>query len=148
MKRMREISNNLMPSTLTRKGLLDAVSEFISRISKPKALDIRLQVEEISTLPLEKSIHLYRILQEIIHNTIKHSEATTLSILIRQQKNHILIEATDNGKGINENTNRQEFTGQGLRNLVSRTEILQGKMYLDSETGKGTKFSFDIPVNT
>jgi len=82
IKRMREISFDLMPTSLTRKGLAAALGEFIEYCSKSSLLKIRFQFTEIR-LTQPQAINLYRIVQEIIHNTMKHAEASELIIELR-----------------------------------------------------------------
>src|SRR6478609_2487505 len=79
IKRMREISFDLMPTSLTRKGFAAALTEFIDYISKSNRLKINFQFTEIK-LSQSQAINLYRVAQEIIHNTIKHAEASELLI--------------------------------------------------------------------
>jgi len=146
IKRMREISNDLMPSALLRKGLVAAVHEYISNISKPGNLDIDFYNEDVPALPQQKTIHLYRILQEIIHNTIKHSKATKLLIELKTKNNKLIVLSRDNGTGFDHVNTIKENSGLGLRNLLSRTEILNGEMFIDSKKGKGTEYIFEIPV--
>src|SRR5215213_23529 len=77
---IREISYNLLPNTLQRKGLSDAIREFIGHINSKHVLNIRFyQMKEIS-IPPEKEIHLFRMIQEIVQNTLKHAQAKDLQI--------------------------------------------------------------------
>ncbi|HUR11064.1 MAG TPA: sensor histidine kinase [Flavitalea sp.] len=145
MRRMREISFDLMPNSLLRKGLPEAISEFIEYCSKSSPLTIRSQFEKLP-LSRNQSINLYRILQEIIHNTIKHAQATDLKIEMRQEKKGIMLLTQDNGIGFNYDPRSGDSKGMGLRNLLSRTEIIGGKMYVESKKGKGTTFTFEIPI--
>src|SRR4051812_11691084 len=79
LKRMREISFDLMPNSLVRKGLAVAMGEFVEYIAKSNSLKIQLKLQQVS-LSQQQSINLYRIIQEVIHNTIKHAGATILVI--------------------------------------------------------------------
>jgi two-component system, NarL family, sensor kinase len=145
LKRMREISFDLMPTSLTRKGIAAALSEFIEYCSKDSTLKINFQFTDID-LSQPQAINLYRIVQEVIHNTIKHAEATELMIELRQEKNLIVLSTRDNGKGFNYDEKAQESSGLGLQNLLRRTEILGGKMFFESKKGKGTTYIFEIPI--
>jgi two-component system NarL family sensor kinase len=144
LKRMREISFDLMPNSLIRKGLPAAIGEFIEYCSKSSTLDIKFQFGEIG-LTQQQSINLYRIIQEIIHNTIKHAKATELLIELRKEKSMIVLATRDNGTGFNYETKSKEASGLGLRNLHSRTEIIGGKMFFESKKTKGTTYIFEIP---
>jgi two-component system, NarL family, sensor kinase len=145
IKRMREISFDLMPTSLTRKGLAAALNEFIEYCSKNNVLKISFKYVEIE-LTQAQSINLYRIVQEIIHNTIKHAEARELLIELRKEKNKIVLATKDNGKGFDYEEKSGEAKGLGLQNLLRRTEIIGGKMFFESKKGKGTTYIFEIPT--
>jgi two-component system, NarL family, sensor kinase len=145
IKRMREISFDLMPTSLTRKGLAAALNEFIEYCSKNNLLKISFKYVEIE-LTQAQSINLYRIVQEIIHNTIKHAEARELLIELRKEKNKIVLATKDNGKGFDYEEKSGEAKGLGLQNLLRRTEIIGGKMFFESKKGKGTTYIFEIPT--
>jgi two-component system, NarL family, sensor kinase len=145
LKRMREISFDLMPTSLTRKGLAAALTEFIEYCSKDSFLEINFQFTEIQ-LTQPQAINLYRIIQELIHNTIKHAEASELLIELRQEKNKIILATRDNGKGFSYDEKSNEAKGLGLQNLLRRSEILGGKMFFESKKGKGTTYIFEIPI--
>ena len=145
LKRMREISFDLMPSSLLRKGLPTALNEFIEYCSKSSLLCIKFQ-HTLVDLTEKQAINLYRIIQEIIHNTIKHAEATELLIELRTEKKLIILATKDNGKGFDYDSKSKEASGLGLQNLLRRTEIIDGKMFFESKKGKGTTYIFEIPI--
>lgn len=146
MVRMREISNDLMPNTLIRKGLVMALEEFIPSVNKSNGLEIKFAYSNVPDLSAEKAINLYRILQEIIHNTIKHANASDLRIELKGEKNTIILLTEDNGKGFDYNRISKDQKGLGLRNLLSRTEVIGGSMYVESQPNKGAKYTFEIPL--
>jgi signal transduction histidine kinase len=147
ISRMRGISNDLMPNTLLRKGLVPALQSSIESFNNNNKLSIEFSCNSLPDLPENTSINLYRIVQEVIHNTIKHANATQLKVECKMEKNNLIILTEDNGIGFDYTGESKEQSGLGLRNLLSRTEILGGSMYIDSKEGKGTRFSFEIPVN-
>jgi len=134
-----------MPTSLTRKGFAAALGEFIEYCSKSNPLKINFKFTEIQ-LTQPQAINLYRIAQEIIHNTIKHAEASELFIELRQEKDKIILATRDNGKGFNYDEKSSEAKGLGLQNLLRRTEIIGGKMFFESQKGKGTTYIFEIPI--
>jgi len=144
--RIREISNNLLPAALLRKGLIVALQESIENLKRKTDLEIILHYEDIPELEHEKLINIFRMVQEIIQNTIKHSKATILRINLDKKNRMLLISTNDNGIGFDYKKKVSDNSGLGLRNLYSRTEMLKGKMYLESKIGKGTIFSFEIPL--
>lgn len=145
LKRMREISFDLMPSSLLRKGLPAAVAEFIEYCNKTSSLNIKFRFTPFQ-LTEQQAINLYRIIQEIIHNTIKHAGATEMLIELRKEKKLIILATNDNGRGFNYEMRSKEASGLGLRNLLRRTEIIDGKMFFESRKGKGTTYIFEIPT--
>jgi signal transduction histidine kinase len=145
LRRMREISFDLMPTSLTRKGFPSALSEFIEYCSKSNSLEIRFQYKDLTLTQLQ-SVNLYRIVQEIIHNTMKHARASELLIELRQEKNMIVLATKDDGKGFNYDIKSKEASGLGLQNLLRRAELIGGKMFIESKKGKGTTYIFEIPI--
>jgi two-component system, NarL family, sensor kinase len=146
-RRMREISFDLMPQTLLSKGLKSAVNEFCNFITQKQALIIHVNYsEENFTLDENQLINCYRILQEIVHNTIKHAKASELIISLKQQKNKFIIRSSDNGMGFNHHQMLLKQGGLGLKSLSNRVHVLQGEMFVESNPGKGTVYTIEIPL--
>ena len=146
LKRIREISFDLMPNTLLRKGLVKAVKEFVDYLSNTSKISFNFNFDDDIKINEQRSINLYRIVQEIIHNTIKHAQATQVDIDLRVVNNNLVLTLTDNGIGFDYSRESKESIGFGLRSLLSRTEIMKGHMYLESKKGKGTTYTFEIPL--
>ena len=146
LQRLRVIAYNLMPVTLKRKGLKAALQEFTGYVSKTGSLQIDLFVEDIS-FKEEQSVHLYRIVQEIVHNTIKHAGATLLRISLKQEKKMIIFSSRDNGQGFDYEQKLTAGNGFGLHNLLSRTDVLGGDLFIDSKADTGTAYTIELPVN-
>lgn len=144
LEKIREISNNLLPSALGRKGLAVAFEEFVRAVSQNSHTAIHLSIGCQPALPPEKSVHLFRVLQEIVHNAIRHANAAHLYIEWTENNGLLSITCTDDGKGFDADEVSGRSRGLGLNNIVSRTEILGGKLYLDSTPGKGTRYTIEI----
>ena len=144
---MRRISHDLLPNTLERKGLLEAVREFINQVNTKQSVNIELYIVKEITVPKEKEIHIFRMIQEIVHNTIKHARAKTLQIGFSEEGGHLLCLTKDDGKGFDKEKALAGAHGLGLRSLESRCEILNGILTLDSMPGAGTNYFIKIPVN-
>lgn len=142
----REISYNLLPNTLVRKGLEAAVNEYINKINHIP-LHIGFIKEAGISLTKEQDVNIYRILLEIINNTIKHAEATELHIKLQRSKNFILLDTFDNGKGYDYDAMIAAGKGLGLYNLQSRGDVLNARFSMSSSPGEGTHYSFEIPQN-
>jgi signal transduction histidine kinase len=85
------------------------------------------------------------MIQEIVHNTLKHAQATSLKIGLGQDDGFLLILAHDDGKGFDVARAKEESGGLGLKSLESRTEILNGQLIIES-TPRGTEHFIKIPV--
>lgn len=143
-KEVRQVSHNMMPNALLKKGLVNAIREFTQQIDK-SVLTINLQTEGLNKeLNSITETILYRVIQECVNNTIKHAEATELDISIQNSDGGIDVLIEDNGKGFNAN-----FTGEkeglGLQNIRSRISFLKGTVQWDSSPGNGTVVAIHLP---
>ncbi|HEX3934751.1 MAG TPA: ATP-binding protein [Puia sp.] len=143
---LRQISHELLPNTLERKGLLEAIREFISQVRYRQAVNIQLYVVKEFSIPKEKEIHIFRMIQEIVQNTIKHADAHNLQIGFSEEEGHLLCLTKDDGRGFDKEKVLSGSSGLGLRSLESRCEILNGVLTLDSMPGAGTNYFIRIPV--
>lgn len=144
--RMREVANNLMPSALTRKGLIRAVEEFTSNVAATGNISIEFTADENLMIGEEKSINIYRVIQEVVHNSLKHAKATKMEILFEIEGGYLKILCRDNGVGFNYEKTSKESIGIGLRSIKNRSEIMGGSVVVESKPGKGTAFLFEIPI--
>jgi signal transduction histidine kinase len=110
-------------------------------------VNIQLYVVKEITVPKEKEIHIFRMVQEIVHNTIKHAQAKNLQIGFSEEAGHLLCLTKDDGRGFDKEKVLASSLGLGLRSLESRCEILNGVLTLDSAPGSGTNYFIKIPVN-
>jgi len=143
---VRRISHDLLPNTLERKGLLDAIRELITQVRLRQSVNIQLYVVREFRLPKEKEIHLFRMIQEIVLNTIKHADANNLQIGFSEEEGHLLCLTKDDGKGFDKEKVLAGSASLGLRSLQSRCEILNGVLTLDSMPGGGTNYFIRIPM--
>jgi len=146
LARIREISNNLMPQALARKGLVIALQEFIDNLTLGHPFDIQFVSTGDIALKDDKEIHLYRIILEIIHNALKHSQASNLNVLLRSENNRLRVDIADNGSGFEYHTINKTGAGLGLKNIESRVEMLRGELYVETQPGEGTKYRIEIPL--
>lgn len=145
---MRQISYNLLPNTLERKGLVEAVHEFIAQVNNKHSIDIEFMVLKDCSIPKEKEIHIFRIIQEIIQNTIKHAMAKHLQIGISEEDGNFLLLTKDDGKGFDVQKEKMHLNGLGLKSLESRSELLNGVLSLESSpNGGGTNYFLKIPIS-
>lgn len=147
LERIREISRDLMPQALIRKGLLTALEEFIGELNAGTGPVLTLEAPIQLDLPKDFEINIYRILQEIINNALKHAQATTIQVSIEQSPEQVRLSVSDNGRGFVPETINADSAGLGLKNIMSRVDIMKGDLYLDSSPGKGTRYTIEIPLN-
>jgi signal transduction histidine kinase len=143
---LRQISHNLLPATLERKGLIEALHEFIRQLSDKQLLEIKFNTSGEINIPPEKQIHIFRIIQEITHNTLKHARATQLHIVLTRENGFYLVLIKENGIGFDVKKARTESSGLGMKSLAIRTDILRGSLSIDSVPGQGTNYFVKIPA--
>ena len=144
---LRELSNNLSPHTLTTFGLAKALNSFINKASALHASkNIRIDFEtNLRTERFDTNVEviLYRIITELITNSLKHSEGTEIALSLTYENNTIRIHYSDNGKGFDPAAVLD--TGMGLSNITSRVGSLHGEVDIRSERRKG--MTADITIN-
>lgn len=146
IEKVRETSNNLMPNVLIRKGLIVAINSFAQRINKTNVLAINTFLDESLELEEEKEVHVYRIFQEGVHNTLRHANATQFEIKLERKEAALHMVMSDNGKGFDFETMSNESIGFGLKSISNRVDLLKGDFYLDSKPGRGAKYTIVIPL--
>jgi two-component system, NarL family, sensor kinase len=144
---IREMANMLMPKTLERNGLRKALEGYVFNIENYVPFSIHFLFTETELgFNKEAELNLYRIIQEIITNTIKYSQATILQLNFEVEDNNLMIYTSDNGKGFDYKEHNFVSTGYGLSNIKSRVEILNGKYFLYSRPGEGVRYELVIPM--
>jgi signal transduction histidine kinase len=125
--------------------LVTAIESFIDKLP-PSEMRVIFQSNLTNRLAPNIEINIYRIVQEIVHNALKHAKATKLKIELRQEKSHIVLATADNGVGLPLNFESRKESGLGFLNLQSRTEVMCGEFHIQSRTGSGLSYLFEIPI--
>lgn len=128
---LRGISRNILPHNLERFGLASAIEEICKQINDTHKLKITFNYNLEERLEIEKEIHLYRITQELLNNTIKHAGASEAFIDLFYLPEQMTLTYEDNGRGIEKNIIENDLvknTGLGIKNITSRVELLQAKI--------------------
>jgi two-component system, NarL family, sensor kinase len=146
LQKMRQISFDLMPDALTRKGIVAALTQYINAARESSGLTIDFTAPAEVNLDEQKTINLYRVTKEVVHNVIKHAHASCLVVQMTKDRHKLFLTFTDNGCGFDINKMKKESAGFGLRSIVNRTELMGGEVFLDSTIGKGTNYKIEIPV--
>lgn len=147
-KEVREVSHSMMPGALLNNGLEGALKNLVQQVD-PSAIELRLHTEGMQQKM--SNMHetvLYRVIQELLNNALKHSGATELDISIHQSNEAVSLLVEDNGKGFNLITTPDaKSNGLGMQNIKKRIEFLNGTCEWDSSPGNGTVVSIFIPLN-
>ncbi|MBK8366789.1 MAG: sensor histidine kinase [Bacteroidetes bacterium] len=146
VKEVRAVSHNMMPNTLIKLGLASAVREFITKLGNAPTLKVDLEIVGLDTR-LDNQIEtvLYRVIQEIVNNIIKHAKASQISMQLIRHDTELNIMIEDNGVGFDTNQ-LDNFEGIGLKGIQTRIEFLNGSVHFDSSIGRGTTVIIDIPL--
>ncbi|MFC7772491.1 tetratricopeptide repeat-containing sensor histidine kinase [Flavobacterium sp. GCM10027622] len=145
---VRRMSHNLMPPEFSQASFHHVIEELLRKYEGQTATSLQLYCSEgndLDRLDTHQKSQLYRILQEIINNTLKHAQCSSLSILITSFGDYINIIAEDNGIGFDP-TKKAE--GIGLQNIRERVKALHSELVIDSSPGNGTIVQFNIPFAT
>ena len=141
---LRKVAHNLMPETLVRFGLDEALKDFCNSIQTSAGIEVVYQqFGEDRKLSSQAEITVYRIIQELVNNALKYSEGK--QILVQLTKNHIKTNITveDNGKGFDVNILAQK-KGAGFSNIKSRVNYFKGTLDINSQPGNGTSVNIEL----
>ena len=141
----RQIAHNLLPPILEKFGLFAALEELMEEFSTTKKLVITYDINYDVVLNKKQELHLFRIIQELLNNSIKHGKATRAFVEIKEEYETLQLNYTDNGIGF-EVKQALRQSGLGLNNIKSRLAMLDGHLNIKSQQGKGA--TFHITLNT
>lgn len=140
----RKIAHNLLPPILDKFGLKPAIEELADSFNNSKKISISNDINfPREHLKPDAELHLFRITQELINNSIRHGEAEECKISINLANDKLHFYYTDNGIGFN-NDDIKNKKGIGLKNIESRVTILNGKLSTKSALNKGIQVSIII----
>ncbi len=148
IKEMRRVAHNMMPEALLKFGLDTALRDFCNDINQSGALNVTYQSIDIANTTINQTtaITIYRVVQELLNNSIKHATATHALVQLSKQDNKISVTVEDDGSGFNV---KQLALAQGIgwRNIQSRIEYLKGSLDVQSEPGKGTSVFIELELD-
>jgi PAS domain S-box-containing protein len=144
----RNISDNLMPSIIHSYGLVKALESFCEKVNNTNHLKITIKTENLEVRPEQNlELILFRVVSELINNSIKHSHANKVSIKLLKHEGMICLEYTDDGVGFPvDEILLSEHKGMGLKNIISRVKSINGKYHFSSSPGKGFTLKIEISV--
>ena len=141
---LRSISHNLMPKVLDDFGLKEALTTLCENIQTSQRLQVDFSAPSLqSELDVVTELGLYRITQELINNTLKHAEASRISLQILEDRHSLRLLYEDNGKGFDP---EKSYNGIGIMNIESRTKALAGELTIESQQNKGMTALIEIPL--
>ena len=137
---LRDISHQLMPKALAKSGLESAVQELISNID-PDQLSITFDSSGLQArLPEEIESVIFRVIQESVNNVVKHAHARNINIQVVKDEDGVSVTIEDDCVGFD--TKKLTKPGMGLKNIISRVQVHNGTVEIDSHPGKGTLVAF------
>ncbi|MCB1156338.1 MAG: sensor histidine kinase [Leptospiraceae bacterium] len=143
---LREIYKDLYPSTLSELGLETAIRSFVRDFLELKNTNASLNIHLSEKLPMIIEVNLFRIIQEVITNIVKHANATKVVLNLNHKKNIIHLMIKDDGIGFDESKARLKKDSFGLENIRRRIDDLDGNLVINSVPGKGTAYEIQIPL--
>ncbi|HMP99337.1 MAG TPA: histidine kinase [Cyclobacteriaceae bacterium] len=144
---VRRIAHNMMPEVLVKMGLINALHDLCANISAGKLLHVSMEVHGMhKRLNATTEIMLFRIIQELLNNIIKHAQASEVIIQFIKEDNRLSVIVEDNGRGFNsEEVDKNKHAG--IETVQSRVAYLNGKLSIDSQMGVGTTVMMDFLIN-
>ncbi len=147
IKELRRVAHNMMPESLIKFGLDTALKDFCKEIDHSGALNVTYQSMHLEEGYADKtvSITIFRIIQELVHNILKHADARNAMVQVIKMDGVISITVEDDGKGFATGF-PQQAQGMGWTNIRSRTEYLKGKIDIQSVPEKGVSIHIEFPL--
>jgi len=140
---VRTISNNMQPGALLKMGIVSAINDLVNRIKSEETPRIEfIYYGALNDLPIVITLHIYRIVQELLFNCIKHAHAKEILIQLIRNEEDLEIMVEDDGQGYEPGDVRK---GMGTENVSARVNFLKGEISVHSVLGTGTTTSITIP---
>jgi signal transduction histidine kinase len=147
LQEVRNISHDLMPDVLRKFGLAEALQHLVDVVAEASSLEVHFQRKAQPQLPYQHELALYRIVQELTHNALRHANATRLTLRLWQEEHvlHALVE--DDGRGFDwQSLHTSKEAGIGLKSIEARVSMLAGTLHVDTAPGQGTRIRIAIDL--
>jgi len=144
---LRRVAHSMMPEALTKYGLNAALKDFCTGINSSGVIKVAYQSYGLEDLKTDQSISItiYRIIQELLNNTIKHAAASKAVVQVNKEDNKLLVTVEDDGKGF-DTTLLATAKGIGWSNIQKRLDYLKASVDIQSSAGKGTSVNIEIEI--
>lgn len=140
----RRIAHDLLPPVLEKFGLHAGVEELCFEINSSRSIEIDYKNSvEFNKDEIHKHLHVFRIIQELFNNSIKHGKSTKINLSFEQKNGFVYCNFSDNGKGFDPKKLENQ-KGMGMKNIESRISFLNGALNITSESNKGTQVIFNF----
>ncbi|MDZ7741615.1 MAG: sensor histidine kinase [Bacteroidota bacterium] len=148
IKSLKEISNNLSPHILSNFGLASAIRNFTNKLEESQTLKLEFNTN-LGEKRLDENVEvvLYRVVCELVNNTLKHADAHLIRINLHKDQNKLKLEYSDDGQGFDaEKILTGKRSGMGYSNMISRIRSIKGSYEVISQVGKGVKVIISINI--
>jgi len=143
----KEIANNIRPTILTDFGLFASLKSFCDSINRTRQIKIVIQYDKALRLSDNLEVILYRVVNELINNTLSHASARNIKIVFTEDNGMLKIKFADDGIGFDvEKAMHLNKSGEGLNNIMSRINSIDGTCNFKSSEGKGVRYTITIPL--
>ncbi|MEQ9101884.1 MAG: tetratricopeptide repeat protein [Imperialibacter sp.] len=143
---VRRVSHNLSTGQVSRYGLVGSMEDLAATVNRSDSIKMKvLHFNLGERLPIELETGIYRIVQEMLANVLKHANAKEFTVQLSKTDNSVILTAEDDGKGFDYKEARKRG-GIGLHNIDNRVKKFGGQFSVDSSPGKGTIFTFEFPL--
>jgi signal transduction histidine kinase len=152
LKDIRQLALGLRPSLLDDLGLAPAIEQVAADVQENHyPLELTVDVDGVTGKRLPDTVEtpVFRIFQEVLNNTVKHSSARRASVQVRLEGSRVVLRMTDDGRGFDAGRLGRLAPGSGQLGLLGmreRATLLGGTLVVDSQPSEGTKVTFAIPV--
>ncbi|WMZ79241.1 sensor histidine kinase [Staphylococcus pseudintermedius] len=144
---LRNLSSELRPSTLDDLGLDAAFKTYFKQIENNYGLAINYHFDiDSERFDAEIETVVYRIVQEAVFNAMKYADIDDVDVIIRKDDHYLYAEVSDQGRGF-EPSDSPKGTGLGLYGMYERAELVNGKLNIETQKGKGTIVSLEVPIS-
>ncbi len=144
---LRKTAHNMMPEILLQEGLVEAVAHFCSTVSRNSGTDIHFQTQgPVRSFSPDMELAIYRVIQELVHNILKHAAATAAVIQMGFSEELLDLSIEDNGIGMPDHI-RPGSGGMGLKSIADRLKVINGKMHIQNLAGGGTGIYLEISLS-
>jgi two-component system sensor histidine kinase DegS len=145
---VRRFIADLRPGRIEEQGLTAVLQEYIRRYQDTYGVRASFEADVVSRMSIETEIVIYRIFQEALQNAHKHAPGASISVLLTERHNHIMLIIRDDGPGFDprEVARRAGRESWGLTSMRERAELIGAKLVVSSRPGHGTEVSFALPL--